>query len=349
MKTFKILPRKEVNSLDKKINKVLDEITIDDFNQEDSIVTLDGYEVSKFGYETRSDNYHQKGFYTYDNNLDQTVPAIHQGMKNPSAEDRQKNSSGRKYFLPRQLKSKRSKNIQFWKERTDALSEISSRYPQISIRLKGLGNRSAQELMSLYVYILLKEKDFYNIPIISIQLRDILERRARSHQYQGKWKILSKLLMYHDYPALQEHIFFDEFLGDRISTRSLYGNILPKGRQIYENLKVELTCDPVKKPSWKRGYRDKNSRKPVHEIHEAITFTREEQKQTRENLTPEHGKVTLSYLYGGSLPTKYVENESDQVVEYRKRYNKQLKERKRKEKQRIKDLCGPVITYKLND
>lgn len=293
-----------------------------------AFVTLDGYVYDP-------DN----NQYSYDNDLDQTVPAIHQGVKNPDAEVRQKGSSGRKYYLPRQLKSVRLKPIQFWIEGTATLSEIESAYPQISSRIKGLGNRSAQDLLSLLVYLHVRFRRPIEVLPKGLDLVEICERRARAHQYSGKWKKVSKLLQYSEHPAL-----FEEVLKEQSSYREINGNLIPRGKVIYESLKVELVCNPVKNPKRKRGYADNHSRRADHEIHE-LAESRMEVSWTRDSSKTRNPLV--SFLYGSSNPARVVDNESETEKTYRRKINRQIKELKRKERQRQRELSSEVISYRL--
>lgn len=312
----------------KRRNITIDEINYSDMPFSSSFVTLDGY---VYDAETNS--------FSYDNDYDSTVPAIVYGVKNPSAEDRQKSTNGRKFFLPRQLKPIRVKPIQFWEKGSRTLSELESVYPQISIRLKGIGSRKANEFLNLLVYLHLERNQTLKDIPLGEQLRETMEKRARAHQYQGKWKLLSKLLQVEYTKAA-----FAFVLHEYVSERSIRGNMIPNGATFYSSLKVVLDCKPVTNPKRKRGYADKHSRRLEHEIHELIERTREEVIWTRENLIPETPKKRMvSFLYGNSNPARIVVNEDEEVTAYRKRINRQIKELKQQEKQRIKEMTGPVI------
>jgi hypothetical protein len=295
--------------------------------QTENFSTLDGF---VFDYD--------QGRFSYDNDFDETLPPILIGTKNPNQEERKKQFT-RKFRFPRKLIPLRSKNIKFWKEEKSLLSEILSAYPHLSARICGMGTRKANELLSLLVFLNQSGQCLQDLPL-GEDLFEIIRKRCVANNYQGDWRLLSKLLQ------IENHIqVSDYWIKENFNQREISGNLVPKGKKLLESLVIRLTLFPVNKPKRKRGYSDKGSRKDPSKIHE-LSISNQEVKETRTLETLKGKNLLLNFLYGVSNPVKYIENETQSEIDYRKRINQDLNRIRRQEKKRIQSLTGEVITIK---
>lgn len=313
----------------RRINKTIVEYleNQNSYDSSEQLLTLDGYVIDH-------------GNISYDNDFDQTLPNLLQGVKNPNEADRKNQRPKQFPRFPRKLLHLQTKNIKFWVERQTNLSEIMSSYPHLSAVLQ-IGRRSANELLALVLCVNIELK----IPIQCLPLGDDLfnkiERRCRSNSYEGNWSKLAKLLQ-----TQRSFIANKLFIEESFTSRSLYGNLLPMGRRVLETITLRLTIFPVKRTKRKRGYADKHSKKFAHETHD-LSISSASVECTRETLELSSHEALVHYLYGYTNPVKEVK-EDQAEIDYRKRINQQLNDQKRKEARRAKGLSSPVKVYKLN-
>lgn len=325
-----------------KVNQTFDEFNYPEFSEkyfqktgnilsetEDTIELIDGSILSSSGH-----------YLTYDNNLDETLPNLLIGIRNPDAEERRKGTVRRKYF-PRKLNRFRKKSIKFWVEDENHLSEILSAYPHLSFGIK-LGKRSGTELLSLVLFFNWKVKNNLHRSILGREIFEIAEKRCKANAYQGDWSTLAKILQLQNSPRA-----LLGFIRENFSKRSLYGNFLPNGEKIYNEAICFLSLYPVKTPQRKRGYSDKGSRRdPSKTKNLPDQFGTE--TVTRDDLFLTEQEANLHFLYGMTNPTKWKTVGSTER-EYLRRQAKQAREERKKEQRRIKKLTGPVIIIRSSD
>lgn len=298
-----------------------------DFSEtEENLILLDGTILDSSGH-----------YLTYDNDFDQTLPNLLQGVKNPDAEERRKGSQGKTKFFPRKLRRFRRKSIKFWIDDENHLSEILSAYPHLSFDLK-MGKRSATELLNLVIYFNWYYGNLHK-KIVGRIIFDLCEKRCRANCYQGDWGKLAKILqLQNSTTALYYHV------KENFSKRSLYGNIFPTGSKLLEEELCLLTMYPIKRTQRKRGYSDKGSRRdPSKTKNEIDNIGKVE--VTRDTLFLNEKEAILHFLYGVTNPARE-EVIGQTEIEYRKRMAKEERIRRKKELERIKRLTGPVKVYK---
>lgn len=309
----------------KRIPKLREELTEEELrNQEPDSVTLDGYVFVS------------KDVYSYDNDFDSTLPSILTRVKNPDESERRKSAPRKKFFFPRQALKYQVQNIQFWEERKENLSEVLSRWPQLSLRIKGLGRSTAKDLVCLFVYLNHQGKKLLEVPG-GEEISEIIISKCKQHLLEGEWRYLASLLQLANAPKL-----LDERIHQRLTKRDIFGNLLPRGKKIYEQqIQLELTCYPVHYSKRKRGHRDSHSGNSAH-----LTKTEYREPIGKLEITRElkilRGKdLILQYLYGYSAPVMEPIL-TDLEKEYRKRINKQKKQKRKLEEKRSKILNSEV-------
>jgi hypothetical protein len=298
--------------------------------QSESFSTLDGYVYDDL-----------TGSFSYDNDFDETLPILLNGIKNPNQEER-KNSHQKTFYLPKKLQSKKFKNIQFWNQGENHLSEILSLYPQVSASIKGIGKRKANDLFSFLVFLVFRKISILELPL-GEDIRETLTKRCKGNNYQGDWSKLSKLLQ------IENNSYFAKlWIQENFNEREIKGNFLPKGENLFNSLNVSLSAYPVQSKVRKRGYKDKGSRKDPSKIHELSINSNLKIIETRK-LEPLTGKEAfVNYLYGITNPAIIVTGEAPSEIEYRKKINKQRNQVQRQELKRIKLLTSKVISYNIN-
>lgn len=310
----------------RKISKLKEELNTRDFgNGDEDFYTIDGFVYNS-----------KEGTLSYDNDFDETLPNLLKGVKNPNEADRRNSRPRKKFYFPRQAKKYQIQNIQFWIKRKEILSEVLSRWPQLSIRIRGLGRSTAKDLVALFVYL-----NSQNIKLLELpggeEISEIIIHKCKVHLLEGEWRYLASLLQLANAPML-----LNERIEERLSSRSINGNYIPRGKQIFEQLlKIELTCFPVNYSNRKRGHRDSHSGNSVQ-----ITKNEYAEKigtlETTRDLKILSGKdLVLQYLYGYSAPVIEIKLNSLES-EYRKRLNRQRKEKQKRERKRSKSLTSEV-------
>jgi hypothetical protein len=280
------------------------------------------------------------GSFSYDNDFDQTFPSILEGVRNPSQEERTKSRPPKQYFMPSQLRNLRKASIQDWDLSEINLTEVLSRYPQISARVGGLGKRKAYEFKALLTFLAFEYKPLLSTTLGS-DIFETIKKRCLSNAFEGDWKFLSKLLTLVHSCDMSSYL-----IKEKHSQREINGNLIPIGRKFFNDLFIELTAYPVTPAARKRGYKDKGSRKDPHEVHDLSTST--SKISSTRDIEPLTGKQGLvAFLYGVSAPAKIIV-ESTMEINYRKRMNRQLNHFRRQLAKRIKQLSGPV-TYSKRD
>lgn len=287
-------------------------------------VTLDGYIF---------DNH-----YSYDNDYDQTLPSILTGVKNPSSVERMNNIRLRRSF-PRSLLSIRKRKWTEWYQGNNYLSEILSKYPQLSAGLI-VGKKTSHELVSILLTLNWKYNPQKDFPLYEDFLY-ICENRCRANNYQGKWKLLSKLLQ-----VVSSKVALLGYIRENIHKRELYGNYIPLGQRLIESLEIVVSLYPVNPAQRKRGYKDKGSQKALHEIHD-LSISSSTRRLTRTNLLNSPNESIVQFLYGVSNPV-WIGDESESESEYRKTINRQSNQLRKREKEYIKSHTSKVKTYTLS-
>lgn len=310
----------------RKISKLKEELNTRDFGDGDEdFYTLDGFVYNS-----------KEGTLSYDNDLDETLPSLLIGVKNPNEADRRESRPRRKFYFPRQAKKYQIQNIQFWIKRKENLSEVLSRWPQLSVRIRGLGRSSAKDLISFLVYLNSQDIKLLSLPG-GEEISEIIIHKCKVHLLEGEWRYLASLLQLVNAPRL-----LNERIEERLSHRSIYGNYIPRGKQIYEEiLKIELTCFPVNYSNRKRGHRDSHSGNSVQ-----VTKNEYSEKigtlETTRDLKILSGKeLILQYLYGYTAPVMKIKLSSLES-EYRRRLNQQRKEKQKRERKRSQSLTSEV-------
>lgn len=326
-----------------KVNTTLDELDISLFQDEDSnfpLITLDGFTIEKHykGGSNKGEISPEFFFQTsYDNDYDQGLSNILEGVKNPNQADRASGRGPKKVFFPKKLLNFRKKPITFWIESEKNLSEILSLYPALSARIV-LGKLKAKRCVDLIIYLLWKRGLRLSDVPLGNTLFETLERRCFAHNYEGDWALVSHLLQV-NCNKVASYLYIKE----RFPKDELIGNILPNGEKLFNQLIIELSAFPVNRPNRKRGHNDKGSKKSSSTIREAVdNFTKIH--STRDELSLSEHQAVVHYLYGLTNPRKIIE-EPDGVKEYRRKLNRQQRQKNLKEKERVKALTGEIKVW----
>lgn len=113
--------------------------------------------------------------------------------------------------------------------------------------------------------LMTKERD----EMSRLKFKEHLAQMCYNYNYEGKWSVVQEVL---ETPTILRNIIGK--IADLLSIRELKGNILPlltsivyKAKSITTDLLRESHKPRVRYPQRKRGYDDKGSLRPVHEIH----------------------------------------------------------------------------------
>lgn len=323
-----------------RINQTVDEFDLELYRTRDdweTIQLLDGTVYERISWTDSEGDYQEYIHKSYDNDYDETYPLLLSGVKNPNAEDRQRGRKKKKYFLPKKLSKLRVRPLSFWVKGESNLTEILSVYSQVSAKAN-IGKVSAYKLLSFLVYLNVEQKKTLLELPLGIDLYETMCKRARAHAYEGYWGNLNKLLqMQSSLLAAQGHIKFD------YSGREVKGNLLPNGREYYDNLTISLTACPVNSPARKRGYNDKGSRKDPSKTKEVVD-NHSTKETTRDDSYLSPRQALYQFLLGPSNPVTK-EYRPQTVVDHQKKMNRLLRKQRREELKRIQSLTGPVKTY----
>jgi hypothetical protein len=313
----------------KVIQKFKRELTLEDIeNFDEDSITLDGYSLDITNKQ-----------FTYDNDFDQSLPSLLIGVKNPNQEEKGKQLPKKQFYLPRSLYKYRKNNIQFWESKQEFLTEIQSRYPQISIKVKNIGNRKGYEFLCLIYYLLKSNRSLFRIPG-GEELYETIRKRAKSNSFEGEWKQVSKALQLTRGPKLLNYWFEENY-----SPRALKGNMLPMGEKFFNQINLIITCYPVKHKMFKRGHRDNGSGKSCQDPNKDI-ISNTIITQTKELEAYSGKELITNFLYKVTAPLIEIE-ETKLEKEYRKRINKQVNTKRKTELKRIKSLTGVVKISKI--
>lgn len=97
------------------------------------------------------------------------------------------------------------------------------------------------------------------------ELRLFILKQCKRYKYEGKWM---ELFHYSRLFSFDLVLFYS--LQNYRSSNDIKGNVLPICKQITERNLIRIYVKKqrqAKKPQFKRGYNDKGSRRPDHEIH----------------------------------------------------------------------------------
>lgn len=136
--------------------------------------------------------------------------------------------------------------------------KFNSFFVHVERPLEALGALLAMSLMT-------KERD----EMSRLKFKEHLAQMCYNYSYEGKWRVVQEVL---ETPTIFRNII--EVIIQKLSIRELKGNILPLLPGIVARVKViqtdllkEARKPKVRYPQRKRGYDDKGSLRPVHEIH----------------------------------------------------------------------------------
>lgn len=108
---------------------------------------------------------------------------------------------------------------------------------------------------------------------------EIREKRIRQFSLQDKLSLEILLL------GKKELICNYLFLSQEWTTRTFFGNILPRGIELFNNLRiVRRKLRKPTKPVWRRGYKDKGSRRPETQWLPSSDFSWTEIQNDRERI-----------------------------------------------------------------
>lgn len=143
----------------------------------------------------------------------------------------------------------------------ETMAVTSARYPAtIEFRFNV---RTAYDSLSL----LLLSSFFSDEPWKTEVIVRTIAQKAFAARYSGKWRQVQEILELENPTPLDviSHLLH------HCSTDDLFGNLVPRAKSIWTMLKIRDSVvpdrRPVLRPQFRRGYRDKGSRRLPHELH----------------------------------------------------------------------------------
>lgn len=155
--------------------------------------------------------------------------------------------------------------------------------------LQSIKNITAEEAMTLCLYLPQMNKFF------SFELRVELADMCYFKQYEGKWKLIQKLL---EVNKLEQMVFI--LLQKGMKPNELFGKSVKQEVKILSKVRLyDSTKRPVRKPKRKRGYNDHGSRRPDEKwLPTKITSLPNPPKLDFRELMGNSKKSLLNFLFG---------------------------------------------------
>lgn len=87
------------------------------------------------------------------------------------------------------------------------------------------------------------------------------------------------------------------YLNEEISNRTFFGNLVPLGIELFNNLRfIRRKLGPVVKPVYRRGYKDKGSLRPVTKWLPSYDWTFVEEQNRRERIKDQYSEYLKQVL-----------------------------------------------------